>query len=615
MFKKPLAHQSNATPIRSSARRQLLNAIIEQFPALLTKDDGSEDDNGKKELGKLILPEGVRVATFKTSVGVEGTFWLTPEGDPLWMTFGRNSKEYIPTLYLLSLPLPHPPLPAIQLYHPLPPPILTGAPLFIPAVRNINQPHLLPQVGKDQLVSFVTSPGRNDEVHYVGVGRVVSRGGMKGAWERRLENLNGCGDKDEGKFADVLCIIDDNLWELGSKPELATFTLPPPDRPLVALPESSLAESGPSQSSPSPPPVEDLSIAAPDAAPASSNSAPLSPSEISSILSLSLLQALTTLEKTAFPMPASLLYSAHVLPNRPAYIPVEKREEVVIAKSEWKKLAKWMKEVGKDGLLKIKESKGEVTVVSFDPQHPALQTHAEFTTVAQDELKAAKRAARETASTEASGGDGAKSGSAAGKGILIEELWKPAGGAMSFWEACGVDKSTFHQPSELKTAVDAYITSHSLLHPTNHRFVLLDDELGRAVGVKKPEPGEKMARDDVLAKLRGGVSWSVSIGGAIKKGPLQPITMVIKSRGGRRTVTHITGLELFNVDAEAFAEDMRKRCAGSASVQPLNGASPKLGLQEVLVQGSQQKAVTDALVERGVPKRWIKEGEEGKKKK
>lgn len=35
---------------------------------------------------------------------------------------------------------------------------------------------------------------------------------------------------------------------------------------------------------------------------------------------------------------------------------------MVIAKSEWKKLAKWMKEVSKDDLIKIKDSKGEVTV-------------------------------------------------------------------------------------------------------------------------------------------------------------------------------------------------------------------------------------------------------------
>jgi translation initiation factor 2D len=63
-------------------------------------------------------------------------------------------------------------------------------------------------------------------------------------------------------------------------------------------------------------------------------------------------------------MTAAQLYSGHILPNRPVYIPRERREDVVIAKSEWKKLAKWMKESAKDGLVKIKESKGEVVVQS-----------------------------------------------------------------------------------------------------------------------------------------------------------------------------------------------------------------------------------------------------------
>jgi translation initiation factor 2D len=89
----------------------------------------------------------------------------------------------------------------------------------------------------------------------------------------------------------------------------------------------------------------------------------LSSSEISTLLSLSLLQSLQS--PPALPVPASLLYSAHVLPNRPAYIPVGNRDDVVIGKSDWKKLGKWMKEVSKDGLIKIKETKGEVIVIAY----------------------------------------------------------------------------------------------------------------------------------------------------------------------------------------------------------------------------------------------------------
>jgi translation initiation factor 2D len=91
----------------------------------------------------------------------------------------------------------------------------------------------------------------------------------------------------------------------------------------------------------------------------------LSPSEISTLLSLAFYQSLTDFPITSLPIPASLLYSAHVLPNRPAFIPKSQRDDVVIAKSEWKKLGKWMKEVGKEGLIKVKETKGEVIVTGY----------------------------------------------------------------------------------------------------------------------------------------------------------------------------------------------------------------------------------------------------------
>lgn len=89
----------------------------------------------------------------------------------------------------------------------------------------------------------------------------------------------------------------------------------------------------------------------------------------------------------------------------------------------------------------------------------------------------------------------------------------------------------------------------------------------------------------------------------------------VKTRNNRRTVTSIINLESFGIDLEDLAEELKKACAGSASIQPLQGASPKLGLQEILVQGSQVKIVTEALLARGVPRKWVKEGEGDKKRK
>lgn len=220
--------------------------------------------------------------------------------------------------------------------------------------------------------------------------------------------------------------------------------------------------------------------------------------------------------------------------------------------------------------------------------------------MAEDEAKSAKRAAREAAAAEPS----------ANARLDIQELWRPSGSAVDFWALCGVEKASLNLPNTIKPHFDAYVHKNSLEDKEQRRVVELDKPLAAAVGAKA---GQVLVRDEVVRRLRAGVAWSVSVGGSVKKGALNPINMVVKTRQGRKQVTLVSGLEGFGVDPDDFAEELRRLCAGSTSVQPLTGASPKLNLKEVMVQGSQCRAVTEALVARGVPKRYIKE-EAGKKK-
>jgi translation initiation factor 1 (eIF-1/SUI1) len=39
----------------------------------------------------------------------------------------------------------------------------------------------------------------------------------------------------------------------------------------------------------------------------------------------------------------------------------------------------------------------------------------------------------------------------------------------------------------------------------------------------------------------------------IRKGTLSPITLTVKTRQGRKTVTHVVGLEAFGVEIDEFA--------------------------------------------------------------
>ena len=230
--------------------------------------------------------------------------------------------------------------------------------------------------------------------------------------------------------------------------------MPAPLSPLVAPPQSAPVPSRPrTPTAEVARGIENLNVDTAAAAPIPEEALPLSPTDISTLLTLALLQALSSdaVASLSFPIPASQLYSGHILPNRPAYIPKHQRDDVVIGKSEWKKLGKWMKEASKDGLLKIKEVKGDAVIqrwarfrpglgweltCSFDAKHPSLLSHEDFLTIAQDDARAAKRAAKAAASGEGTtaGAAGAKS-----KVLDIEELWRPSGTGVAFWEVAGVE--------------------------------------------------------------------------------------------------------------------------------------------------------------------------------
>jgi len=70
-------------------------------------------------------------------------------------------------------------------------------------------PHLLPDVAEGEIVALVTDTQGDGKVSYVGVARVVAKGGLREALERLLKHRAEGVDRDEGKFADILCIIDD----------------------------------------------------------------------------------------------------------------------------------------------------------------------------------------------------------------------------------------------------------------------------------------------------------------------------------------------------------------------------------------------------------------------
>lgn len=65
----------------------------------------------------------------------------------------------------------------------------------------------------------------------------------------------------------------------------------------------------------------------------------------------------------------------------------------------------------------------------------------------------------------------------------------------------------------MKTTLEQYIASHNLPDPRNQRMVRLDETLADAV---KTRGIDKLSREDILSRLRSGVTWNVSINSVVK---------------------------------------------------------------------------------------------------
>lgn len=73
--------------------------------------------------------------------------------------------------------------------------------------------------------------------------------------------------------------------------------------------------------------------------------------------------------------------------------------------------------------------------------------------------------------------------------------------------------SALHPVHAMKSALERYIMQHNLPDPRNQRIIMLDETLADAV---KARSVDKLSREELLVRLRSGVSWSVSINGVVK---------------------------------------------------------------------------------------------------
>ncbi|KAI1312970.1 hypothetical protein EDD11_002791 [Mortierella claussenii] len=606
MFKKPVASLKSFSALRSSDKRRLRDDILASFPLL--RDMQPINDT---PINAIIAPEGLQSARFTSYIEEPGTLYTDAEGTPLWFRISSSTKKdaiIVPTIYMLwkfpSL------LPAITTWNPVVDKLRNGADLMIPGVITANNTEV-PDLEEGALVAIRARGNK----YPLAIGTLAVSG-------QTIASSRGT-VPPKGKAVHILHVHLDQLWAMGTKPDFPADWAEGPKPSLDEEYESSdeEEESDDEGKDETVKLAEDLETAslsnlkeptsvkegdAPsDAHETSSAQQPAEPleepivlttEEVDTSLHESLLQVLKfkiteSVAKELLPMNASTLYSLYVLPNRAR----GRAAEADIKKSSWKKLSKWLKAVEKQDLIKCKEIKSELFLLSVNWNHPQLKNFAGHKTVEQQAARQAKVEAQ------------AAQANAEVNALEVLEAYRPNSASAAFFEAIGHSKDGYYSLQELRGFLAEYIKVKQLSDPKNQRIIRLDEVLKEALN-KKGENRINMSMTTV--RLVDNMVPHHFVGHKNQqprfvKGGVKPILITQEIRTGHKTVTKVSGLEHFLIDVEGFGQEIQVLCAGSVAITPLMGASPKLNLKEVMVQGPQIKTITTLLQEKGVPKKFL----------
>ena len=292
------------------------------------------------------------------------------------------------------------------------------------------------------------------------------------------------------------------------------------------------------------------------------------------------------------------------------------KAQLQIKRTSWKNVTKFIKALDKKNLIKSKDRNGGETVIldiDFDDQQVL-------------DFKPYKLPKKDTPGVESGGGGAGKAITAEQRGgdgsvsqsLKLINLYQPKPLLKPIFDASGFDIKALYIPSELRSVISAYIDLESLTD-TNKRNVKLDPVLANTIFRNStPLDQEILAkgtvpRDALMDRVQQSCSpfWIIlrkdetrdSVKAKAGHGP--KIQIILETRSGNKTVTKVSGVEIFHISPQALASELQKTCASSTSVDQLTGSSPKNPVQEVLVQGPQQDVVIQALAERGVKRQWV----------
>lgn len=322
-----------------------------------------------------------------------------------------------------------------------------------------------------------------------------------------------------------------------------------------------------------------------------------------------------------FPLSQSKVMSTLVQPYLPAYTPA-RTASLQIKKTSWKNIKKFIKYLDNQQIVKSKDRDGnEVVILDVDFNDRHVQSFVPY--------RLPKKDAPASSTTNGKPAAALSAESSVGQKLKLVSLLRPKEKIAPILSVAKADPRGLYTPAELKQILTAYIEAENLVSEKNKRLIninpqLADSLLGTSAADNAALAAGAIARDALAERMVAASSPFHSIlrndadlaDAKPKAGAPPKIQIVMETRSGNKTVTKVSGVEPYYIAPQPLADELRKTCAGSTSVDRLQGSSPKNPVMEVMVQGPQKDAIIKALEKRGVHRNWVEvvDKTKGKKK-
>ncbi|KAL5121449.1 hypothetical protein ACEQ8H_000521 [Pleosporales sp. CAS-2024a] len=321
-----------------------------------------------------------------------------------------------------------------------------------------------------------------------------------------------------------------------------------------------------------------------------------------------------------FPLSQSNIISQLVQPFLPTYTPA-RTASLQIKKTSWKNVRKFIKYLDKQQIVRCKDRDGnEVVIMDVDFKDRQVEAFVPYP-LPKKEAPSASAGGKPAAPRSVE--------SSVGQKLKLVSLLRPKEKLAPICHAAKTDPRGLYTPAELKQILLAYIEAENLIDAKNKRLVkinpqLADALLGSSAADNAALSSGTMARDALVERMVAASSPFHAIlrndadiaDTKPKAGAPPKIQITLETRSGNKTVSKVHGFEPYYIAPQPLADELRKVCAGSTSVDKLQGSSPKNPVMEVMVQGPQKDAILKALEKRGVHKNWVEviDKTKGKKK-